>query len=287
MRIAYNEATCKVRSSLEQDLQLCREHGISAIELRFDMIDRYLIEHTDEELQELVSNSGVRPITLNAIFNINFLSDTERASISEQMQRACRIGKLLNVDCVIVLPSDCNAENKYSWEEIREDSVRNLRWMAETAAPSQMRIAFEPIGSADRCVRGIRQGWEIVREVNESRVGLALDAYNLFMLNELRDLDDLADVDPEKVFIVHLDDADASITYDRLGTFDRKLPGDGSIDLNVFVRKFEEIGYKGYYSIEILNLEYWDREPRELFGEALEKTSRIIAGLKGYEKDED
>lgn len=280
MRIAYNEATCRERSSLEGDLCLCRKYGVKEIELRFDMIERYLACHSVKEFQGLFRDSGVRPITLNAIFNINFLTEVRRRDIAEQMRRAGQIGRWIGANCVIVLPSDGEATGRHAWPSIREDSIQNLRWLAQIGATDGMRVAFEPIGAKERCVRSISAAWEIVRAVAREDVGLALDAYNLYMYDGLRDVNDIAQIDPKKVFIVHLDDADANIPYGRLGTFDRKLPGDGSIDLKTFVAQFEALGYEGPYSIEILNQQYWQRTPEALFHEALEKTRKLMKDLE-------
>ena len=276
MRIAYNEATCRERSSLEMDLMLCRENGITEIELRFDMISRYLEQNGYEALKSLIVSSGVKPITLNAIFDINFLNEAQRRSIEQQLRHACDIGRLLNVDCVIVLPTACENVEQYTWEEIHRDSVANLIWMAEIGKESGMRIAFEPIGASERCVRSIKEAWEIVRDVNRGDVGLALDVYNLYLYQALNDVNDLLLVDPQKIFVVHIDDADPGTSVRLLGTFDRVLPGDGSIDLESFLSTLMRIGYEGACSIEVLNKKYWKRDPRDLFVEALDKTKRIM-----------
>ena len=276
MRVAYNEATCKERSSLETDLRLCKKYAVEQIELRFDLIERYLQNHTPTDMRALVAASGVRPVALNAIFNINFLDEEGKTSIGRQMTRACEIGKLLGVGCLIALPSAGEDLHPHSWPEIVEDSLRNLRWMAGMSADCGMRIAFEPIGARERCVRSIREAWEIVRLADSESIGLTLDAYNLYLYNGLRDVSDLDAIDPNKIFTVHIDDADGGKAFDALGTFDRKLPGDGCIDLDAFVGRLENIGYRGPYSIELLNQEYWRREPESFFVEALEKSRALI-----------
>ena len=280
MRVAYNEATCKERSTLDRDVGLCATHGIHEIELRFDMIDRYLAGHTLEQLRELFIHSGVRPITLNAIFNINFLDDASRESIRNQMRRACEFGKLLDVHCVIVLPSDCNADGSHGEEEIAQDSVKNLKWIAELGADADMMIAFEPIGALARCVRSVSRAWSIVKATGDRRIGLALDAYNLYQYKALSDVEDIGMVDPQRIFIVHINDAEPSIPYSCLGTFDRRLPGDGAIDLKSFVTQLQRAGYDGPYSIEILNKPCWEREPEELFETALNKTVAVLAACE-------
>ena len=280
MRLAYNEATCKLRSSLEQDLDMCESHGIREIELRFDMLDRYLETHSQEELAALFRARNVRPITLNAIFDVNFCGDAQWDSIVSQFRRACELGSLLDVNCVIVLPSLMEGRALTPWETILEDSVRNLRALANLGRESGMRIAFEPIGDLRRCVRSIRESWEVVRRIDDPAVGLALDAYNLYLHRGLVDVEDILRIDAERIFIVHIDDAAANVPLERLGTFDRALPGDGAIDLTSFVRAIDATGYTGAYSIEILNQEYWKRPPESLFAEAVEKIKKALVCIE-------
>ena len=287
MRIAYNQATCKERSSLDRDVRLCVQHGIREIELRFDMIDRYLKDHTPQQMRALFADGNVRPITLNAIFNINFLDASGRESIGAQMRRACALGELLDIHCVIVLPSDCNADGRHSEAEIFRDSVSNLKWLAEIGRDCGMKIAFEPIGARARCVRSIAQAWEIVRATGDPRIGLALDAYNLYQYRRLEDVGDIASVDPERIFIVHINDAVPEIMYDRLGSFDRSLPGDGCIDLRPFVEQLENAGYQGPYSVEVLNPSLWEIDPDVLFESAVQKTRAVLAACAEEKSHED
>lgn len=280
MRLAYNEATCKQRSSLEQDLDLCVKHGVQEIELRFDMLDRYLESHSREQLAALLRAKDVRPITLNAIFNINFCDEAQWNSIQAQFRRACEFGSLLGANCVIILPSVMEGGQLPPWESILDDTVRNLKALAKLGGETGMRIAFEPIGDPSRCVRSIRESWEVVRRIDDPSIGLALDAYNLYLHRGLADVEDILQIDPERIFIVHVDDANENVPLNRLGTFDRVLPGDGAIDLNSFVRAIDETGYAGAYSVEILNQEYWRLPPEALFAEAIEKTKKALSCIE-------
>lgn len=231
-------------------------------------------------MKSLFLESGIEPITLNAIFNINFCDAVQWRSIEEQFQFACKIGRLLDVHCVIVLPSEREDREKIGWEAIRADTVRNLKKMADAGRGEGMRIAFEPVGARERCVRSLREAWEVVSAVDDPLVGLALDAYNLFLCERLEDVEDILQMDPERIFIVHVDDADAAVPHSQLGTFDRELPGKGAIDLHRFIGKLIEVGYKGPYSMEILNKSYWQRDVESLFRETYERTAALLEDVE-------
>lgn len=51
MKTSYNEACGRDCSTLEQDLALCEQAGFDYIEIRLDMLRRYLQGHTAEQLR--------------------------------------------------------------------------------------------------------------------------------------------------------------------------------------------------------------------------------------------
>jgi len=91
---------------------------------------------------------------------------------------------------------------------------------------------------------------------------------------------DIAKIAPEKIFIVHIDDA-RKIPFEDLGNFDRVLPGDGVIDCVRFVKTFFDNGYDGVVSVEILNNDLWKIPPEQLIPEAYEKARKIVLTAKG------
>ena len=275
MKLGYNQATCKGCSSLETDLMLCEKYGIEHIELRFDMIRAYLENHSKQDLKALFDDHPVQPVTLNAIFDINFLSKTHWNQMLELFDFAHEIGQLLSVRNVLVLPTEFPEPPRMPWNQIVDDCVHVLNALADRGA-GDMRIAFEPIGAVGRCVRSIAQANEVIRAVNRKDVGLAVDAYNLYQYDAFNDIDDLRLLDPKSIFIVHINDANLAIPFDRLATFDRVMPGDGSIDVAKFIEAINSTGYDGVYSIELLNLDYWKREAQDVFLDALQKTRKYI-----------
>ena len=57
MKTGYNEATGLGCSSLETDLALCEKVGFDFIEIRLDMLRRYLEEHSLDDLRQFFAGS--------------------------------------------------------------------------------------------------------------------------------------------------------------------------------------------------------------------------------------
>ncbi len=116
--------------------------------------------------------------------------------------------------------------------------------MAAVAEESQMRLAFEPIGSAGCCVRSLAMAMEIVDAVDRSNVGLVVDAFNLYLHDQWRDLTTLRQIPVEKIFVYHIDDAD-NLPLATLEHCHRLFPGNGVIPLHEITHELVQKGYEG------------------------------------------
>ena len=275
MEIGYNEATCRELSSLEKDLALAEAAGFTAFELRFDMIEKFLASHSYGEMESLFKRSRIRPVTINAIFNINFASPDYWKEMEAKVEFAGRIASVSGADILLALPSFDKGPPSQSRGKIFDDTVSALVKLAEMGEKNKLRIAFEPLGYKDSCVRSIKDSWEIIKRINRPDIGLALDAYNLYHYDRLNDVDDILEINPEKIFIVHINDA-GDIPFEELGNYDRVLPGDGIIDCKKFIKTITDCGYDGVVSVEILNHDLWKAAPEQIIPEAYKKSREIL-----------
>ena len=85
-------------------------------------------------------------------------------------------------------------------------------------------------------------------------------------------------VDPEKLFILHLNDVEER-PLESIEDAHRLLPGEGVIPLAGILEHLAGTGFDGLCSIELFRPEYWERDPLELA-----KASRAAAQkvLKPY-----
>ena len=60
MKLSYNQATARDCSSLEKDVILCEKEGFDYIEIRLDMLDEYLKDHTVRELAQFFQTSQIK-----------------------------------------------------------------------------------------------------------------------------------------------------------------------------------------------------------------------------------
>lgn len=273
MRICYNLQTC-MDSSLEDDLRICKVIGFEEFELNFAKAMRYLESHTMSELGTLVKNSGLKCATLNAIFAISFCDAPKWERVKSEFDFACEIGKAVDSHKVIVLTDErADLPQGISRDEIIGDTARVLGRLADIGEEHDMTIALEPVGTM--AVGDAATAYEIVKKVDRENVGLVIDDFNLYLWEPCSDYSEFNTIEPKKIAIVHLNDAE-NIPFALINQNHRCMPGDGRINVKAYMDKIKSIGYEGSVSVEVLNPSIWAKGPERVIPEAYEKTKAFL-----------
>ena len=274
MELCYNVQTCSGTSDLEEDIMLCSDVGFPYFEINFDKAQEYLKNHSMDELRRLIKESGLKCASVNAIFDISFCTKERWASLCSEFNFACELGKACGTDKIIVLPSERSALSEDITDTmIFEDTVEILTKLAEMGNPHNMKIAFEPVGTM--AVGDIQIAMDIIGKVDRLEVGLVLDNFNMFLWDLCSDLDKILNFDPEKIFIVHINDAE-KLPFAKIDQMHRCMPGDGRIDVKKYIGNLKAIGYEGIVSIEVLNPKIWEKGPKTVIPEAYQKIKAFV-----------
>lgn len=263
MKLGFNEACAMKKSSLEKDLILCERYGYDYIEIRLDMLKEYLKTHTVEDLKNFFKNSNLKPFAFNSIEDVNFCNESQWKDRLELFTFACEMAREINNPYIIIVPTMGNDMKEKTEAEVFADSVKVLNKLSDIAKTYGVKLAFEPIGDPRWCVRSLRQCWDIVRTVDRENVGIALDAFNLFLHNKLADIEDIGLVPLEKIFVYHIDDCE-DLPLGILDHCHRLFPGDGVIPLHEISKKLKAAGYTEIASLELFRPEYWEMEPEDV-----------------------
>ncbi|MDR1567794.1 MAG: sugar phosphate isomerase/epimerase [Streptococcaceae bacterium] len=270
MKLCINEATCMNNSTLKKDLELAEKNGYDYIELRIDMLRNYLKTAPLTDLADFFNSHNLKPAGYNSIENINFTTQEEWEKIETDLLFACEAKRFIGGETIVVVPT-IKSGMTYSESEIFEDSVKVLSKMSQIVKPYDMKIAFEPIGSEDCCVRSLSEGMKIIEAVDEANVGLVIDAFNLYLFEGWKDIDCLKRIPVEKIFCYHIDDSD-DLPLNILDHCHRLFPSNGVIPLQEITRILKDIGYAGICSLELFNPSYWSLDPEEVFEVGAKKT---------------
>lgn len=280
MWISYNEACARDCSTLETDLRLCEQAGFDFIEIRFDMLTAYLKTHTLEELAAFFRTSRLRPHAFNALYLYpEFLGPRDdprrQRALLEEFELACTAGEAIGSRYLIVVPPLQRDPNGGPYLGDPEDTFRNcvriLKELGRRAQGRGMNLCFELVGFDRSGVRDISTADRIVRAVDLPNVGFVFDSYNLYLNGGCNDFSGMKQVQPEKIFAVHLMSGD-DVPPERRGQDRRCFCGSGVVDTDGFLKTLREIGYTGMVSVETFRPEYWRRSPEWVIKTAYETT---------------
>jgi sugar phosphate isomerase/epimerase len=140
------------------------------------------------------------------------------------------------------------------------DSIDDLRTGAAILAEAGVRTALEfvPYGR----VRTLSEGIDACAAVGWDRCGLLIDSWHFFRGGEEWDI--LRSLAAEQIALVHVNDAPPQVgDLVHESRFRRLPPGEGTFPLAGFLDAFEEIGYDGVVSLEVLSASLRSRPPTE------------------------
>jgi 2-keto-myo-inositol isomerase len=259
-------------SNLETDVAATAHAGYKALELWAAKVDRYLEDHSVEELKALLDDHNVAPMTFNSIEAIAF-----RGAEFDQIKARCRqlsqIAQVIGCPSVAVIPSPTPAWNT-PWETIVAEHVAALRDLSDIAGEYGIKLAFEFIGFGGFSVRTPRGAWKIIQKTGRDNIGMVVDAAHLYVGGGL--LSEIDQLDPKYIYAFHLDDTEA-MAKEAYTDAVRLLPGLGVIPLADICARLKGIGYDGPCSIELFRPEYWEWDPKALAVQAREMALRVLS----------
>jgi len=267
--------TITLAGPLEAKLRAIRGAGFTQVMLNAGDI----VGHPEGEDAAVaaVRSSGLRATGFQVLRDFEGLSGhlhAYKVDVAKAMLRMCQaLGSKVLLAC-----SSTSAHASGDEELLKKD----LQKLALLAVPLDIRIAYEAL-SWGRHVNEYPQAWDIVQAAERSNLGVCLDSFHI--LANGTDFGRLADIDPQKIFLVQLSDfmwQEVRSPDERIDTARhyRVFPGEGvhSDRLAELVRVTDEMGYRGDYSFEVFNDDY-RALPLPMVAERARRSTGWITGL--------
>jgi sugar phosphate isomerase/epimerase len=156
--------------------------------------------------------------------------------------------------------------------------IEEFKAVCDEAAEAGTRIALELMPFSN--LKTIDQGLALVRGSGVKNGGVMLDIWHMARGNI--DFGDIRRMPKETIFWVELDDArpevEGSLYNDTIHC--RELPGEGSLDVQGFLRAVRDAGYEGAYGVEILSRAHRKRSLAEQAQRVFDTTMRQFEILR-------
>ncbi|RAG86338.1 sugar phosphate isomerase/epimerase [Streptacidiphilus pinicola] len=138
----------------------------------------------------------------------------------------------------------------------------DLALLGERAAARGFSIGYEALSWGLR-VNTFRQAWRMIERSGADNIGLVLDSFHTFALND--PFEDLAEVPVDRIALIQVSDAPwMDLDVKSWSRHHRCLPGEGDFDVAAFLAPVLANGYAGPISLEIFNDHYKLRPPAPL-----------------------
>jgi len=274
MLIGLNGATTMKNADLLTDIHLAEKAKYDLLEIWKAKLNDYVSQKDLTSLVNLFTRAKIKPYAINSIENITFRNKEDFGQIKDETLRLSEIAHKIKCKYLVVVPS--YKPPGITKREIIEESVESLRQLSKIALDYDVAIAFEFIGREDSSVNNLATCWDIVETVDLDNVGLVVDTFHFYLGNS--SLESLQKVDPEKIFIFHINDSE-DLPKNELEDKNRLLPGKGIIPLREIAKGLQGIGYNKMVSVELFRPEYWGWDPEKLAKDARQTTIAVLKGL--------
>jgi len=274
MKLGFNEATaleCKGQS-LMADMEACEKYGFDYIEIRFDCVKDYLKEHTLEELADWFKSHKLKPYAYNTLIFFNQRDAAGVKEIDDEVDFIIKVGNAIGMKTLITVPSF--DVGPLSIEEIQEEAVQRLRYLADKVAPHGMRVSLEFCGCPNCSINQFGTAYDVVEAVDRDNVGITLDTFHFHAMGSK--WEDLERADGKKIFAYHLNDSE-NLPIGSMLDDKRLWPGDGCLDHDRTCKTLKKIGFDGVCTVELFRPEYYQLSHDENVRTAKEKAAALIS----------
>jgi sugar phosphate isomerase/epimerase len=269
-RICLN-LSALIHLDFPQQLIQAAEAGFHAIGPRAVNVDRYLAAgYSLKDASSLLDTYGLKSIEYDYSPNWVYCDDDERTAMIGEFDGFCATAAALGGDgSILVTPTLFDGRNGVLDYPL---AVRNLREIARVARSynAVVGVEFLPWTRID----SIGKAWTLMREAGSENAGIVLDCFHYFEGSST--VSELHAVPVERIALCHVNDMntfeDDILTRTRE---QRVLPGEGQYKIDEILTYLKDGGYKGYYSLEILNKSYQEKDP----GEITERAKRAMDSL--------
>jgi 2-keto-myo-inositol isomerase len=115
----------------------------------------------------------------------------------------------------------------------------------------------------------------IVIGTGHPKATMLLDFYHLYRGGN--DWGTLDCINGNRLPLIHINDYPADPPYEQLRDSDRVFPGDGICPFNELIPKLYHSGFRGGFSVELFNKEYWETmDAQTILRESYERTYRVL-----------
>jgi len=278
MRACLNLTTI-LRAGLEEAIGAASGAGFETVEIWAECLERYLENHTIDDLRGLLDAHRMSVLSIGDIESITFCSSEQ---FDELRLRCERLASVANaISCPTLVASASVKPRGADASRIMGETSAVLGKLLDTVEATGVGLGFAFRGFAWCAVNSLDQARNAVEFHSERRIGLALDTFDLHTTGVPPET--LETIEPSSISVMRLSDC-IDVPPAILSETDRALPGEGVGRLDAMLQALGKAGFSGPVSLKILTPKLWSLDAPEIAKVVMAVAEQYLPGARSEEK---
>jgi 4-hydroxyphenylpyruvate dioxygenase len=237
-------ASVSISGRLDTKLRAIAAAGFNGVELVENDLLTY--DGTARDVGQMIRDLGLVCTAFQPVRDFEGMPDAMRDRLFDRIERKFEVMEHVGAELLVVSSNS----SPLAWGD-RQRMAADFTELADRAQARGLRLGYEAIAWG-RYIFDHREAWSLVRETNHPAFGLVLGSFH--SLARQVPLESLPEIDPARIFLVHLADAPMlQMDFRSWSRHFRYLPGQGDLDLEAYVAALRSRGYDGVWSLEVFN----------------------------------
>jgi len=278
-RFSLNTATIRGQKlPVPQQVRITAEAGYDAIEPWLRDLEEFAQGGGNlDDVRKQIADAGITVESAIGFPAWCVDDDAARARGLEQLKRDMELIQRIGGRRIAAPPAGAHATAGIDLRKIGE------RYRAVLEIGRQMGVVAQlEIWGGSKTLSRLSEAIFVAAEAAHPDACVLLDAYHLYKGGS--DFAAIRLLNGAAMHTFHINDYPAQPPRDKIGDADRVFPGDGIAPLETLIADLYRAGFRGGFSLELFNRDYWQRDALEVARTGLEKTkaaaAKALAGLE-------
>ncbi|MEO1617335.1 MAG: sugar phosphate isomerase/epimerase family protein [Planctomycetota bacterium] len=274
VNFALNTSTIRGQKlPIEQQIKVTAQAGYDGIEPWIRDIDQFLESGGAlKTLRQRLDDSGL--FLASAIGFANWIAD-DASQRSKGLEVARRdMDRIAQLGGTLIAAPPIGAHRQNDVSPPLEVIAERYRTLCELGAEMGVRPQLELWGFSPTLSKLSELAF-VASEAAHPMACVLPDFYHIYKGGN--DFQSLQMIEASQMHCFHINDYPDMPGVKEIGDADRVFPGDGVCPLPKLIAQLIGNGFRGSFSLELFNREYWKRDASEVAAEGLRKSRQVVA----------
>lgn len=255
-------------ATFAEDVAAYADAGCSAMEVWLTKLETHLEQHSAADTRKLLEDRQMTLAAASYQGGLLLSQGEQRRAHYDHFRRRLDLCQQFGIRTLLVVADFVQTLTPTDLQR----AVVSLTQAAQWAAGFDVQLALEFRGQAKFCA-SLDTALALVAQCGEPNVGINFDVFHYY--TGPSKLEDLNLLTRDRLAFVQLCDL-AGVPRELAGDSDRIMPGEGDFRLEPILKRFRELGYDGWVSLELMNPTLWQVKGTQVAELGLAALQRLL-----------